>query len=239
MSFDENKFADFIIENNVIGFFDNPVILKSGQKSNWYVNWRTPASDAYLMDKITDFVIEFIKGKGLKPDCILGVPEGATKLGVLSQFKWAKSQPDFSDKSKSYSLPMIRKSPKDHGDPADKYFVGAPVGNVILVEDVTTSGISLFEALDYLLNKGLGIKVIAAISLTDRRSKRYDNQSVADVLKGHGVPFYSLSNAVKLLPKVFAKLQKGKGKDHSGELGILAKAVELELSSNNLEKVKL
>ena len=46
-------------------------------------------------------------------------------------------------------------------------------------------------------------------------------------------------NAVKLLPKVFAKLQKDKGKDHSGELGILAKAVELELSSNNLEKVKL
>ena len=88
MSFDEKKFADFIIENNVIGFFENPVVLKSGQKSNWYVNWRTPTSDAYLMDQITDFVVKFIKDKGLNPDCILGVPEGATKLGVLSQFKW-------------------------------------------------------------------------------------------------------------------------------------------------------
>jgi len=38
MHFDRGAFDDFIIENDVVGFFDKPVTLKSGRISHWYVN---------------------------------------------------------------------------------------------------------------------------------------------------------------------------------------------------------
>jgi orotate phosphoribosyltransferase len=231
-NFDTNKFADFIIENNIIGFFDEPVILKSGQQSNWYVNWRTPTSDVYLINKITDFVLQFVKDLDLNQDCFLGVPEGATKLGVITQFKWASSQPDFlENKNKNkYKLPMGRKSPKSHGAPADKYFVGEPNGRVILLEDVVTTGGSMLEMLDFL--KDANINVIAVVSLTDRKAKLKGDKSIADLVRDRGVKYYSLSSAVSLLPRVYAKSYASKDADNK-----LAQAVEAELAEHNLEQV--
>ena len=84
MSWDKNKFYRFIIDNEVIGFFEKPLKLKSGRLSHWYVNWRTVAEDVYSLDKLTDFIINFVKSQGLNPNCFYGVPEGAKKLGMYT-----------------------------------------------------------------------------------------------------------------------------------------------------------
>ena len=44
------------------------------------------AKDVFLLDKLTDFVVSFTKKLSLEPDCFYGVPEGATKLGILTQY---------------------------------------------------------------------------------------------------------------------------------------------------------
>ena len=41
------------------------------------------------MDQLTDFVLEFAADHQIQPDTFFGVAEGATKLGVLTQFKYA------------------------------------------------------------------------------------------------------------------------------------------------------
>ena len=230
LKFDANKFADFIIENDVIGFFDEPILLKSGQQSNWYVNWRTPTSDVFLMNQITDFVLQFVNNLDLNQDCFLGVPEGATKLGVITQFKWASSQSGFMENKNKYKLPMGRKSPKSHGAPADKYFVGEPSGKVILLEDVVTTGGSMLEFLDSL--KDAGINVVAIVSLSDRKAKLKGDKSISDLVRDRGVKYYSLSSAVSLLPKVYAKSYASKDSDNK-----LSQAVEAELAEHNLEQV--
>jgi orotate phosphoribosyltransferase len=136
--FDQDKFNAFVIEHNVVGFFEEPIKLKSGRQSHWYVNWRTAGSDAYLLDCLTDYVVQFtenlLKNGALesKPSCFYGVPEGATKLGVLTQYKWAKQSPDFS--VGSHILPMGRGKIKEHGVPKDRYFVGQPTGPTIVLE---------------------------------------------------------------------------------------------------------
>ena len=64
---------------------------------------------------------------------------------------------------------MGRAKAKLHGDPADKYYVGAPTGNVVVLEDVVTTGQSLFNALDGLQQLDAAeTKVIGVLSLTDR-----------------------------------------------------------------------
>lgn len=221
--FSQPLFHRFILENKIIGFFEKPITLKSGRLSNWYVNWRTVAEDTFLLDRLTDFVLEFTRKKNLAPHCFYGVPEGATKMGVLCQYKWAKDQPNYEPDR--YPLPMGRGKPKDHGDPKDKFFVGTPSGDTIILEDVTTTGGSLLSTIDAL--QAISVPVIAAIGLTNRNEKRDDGKSVAEAVREKGVEYFAMSNAVELLREMKAEgkateEQWEMAKKYFGEFGVEA-----------------
>jgi orotate phosphoribosyltransferase len=203
--FNQSAFIEFIIENRVVGFFDAPVTLKSGRQSNWYVNWRTVSGDVYLIDRLADFLIDFAVEKGLEPDAFFGVPEGATKLGLLATYKWATSRDDFA--KGRYALPMGRGKPKEHGAPQDKFFLTPPSGKIVVVEDVTTTGGSLIGALDQL--SALDVEVIAAVGLTNRMEFRDDGLSVKDAIAKRGVRYLALSEAADFLPEAYRSLQPG------------------------------
>lgn len=207
--FDQSSFNQFILQEKVIGLFDKPVTLKSGRQSNWYVNWRTVAEDVYRLDILTDFVIKFVddlleqKKLSHPPLCFYGVPEGATKYGILTQFKWAKRSPSFA--AGSHPLAMGRGKPKQHGVPKDKFFVGEPRGLTIVLEDVTTTGASLLTTLDQLSEAG--IEVCAAVGLTNRMERRDDGLSVFEAVGrkssgGKPIPYFQMSTATELLPTV-------------------------------------
>lgn len=201
--FNSKKFSQFIFDNQVIGFFPERITLVSGRHSTWYVNWRGVASDVFLADQLSDYVLAFLQQHSITFDCIYGTPDGSTKVAVLAQYKWAKQQKNYA--AGKYVLPMGRKHPKDHGNPKDKYFVGTPVGNVVAIEDVTNTGGSLLKAVQQL--QEAGITVAAAISLVDRNEVADDRKHVRVSLKEIGVPFYSLAQALDLLP-VLVKEQK-------------------------------
>ncbi len=194
--FDQEAFNKFIIENKVIGFYEEPIKLKSGRLSSWYVNWRKIAEDVYLLDKLSDFVLDFVKDKEIPVDTFYGVPEGATKLGIITQYKYAKSQANFG--KGSYTLAMGRGKPKDHGMARDRYFLGFPRGKVVIIEDVITTGSSLLENVKKLQEAGTDISAI--IVLTDRDEKRDDGKHVSQLLLDMGIPYYPMSNARYLLP---------------------------------------
>jgi orotate phosphoribosyltransferase len=200
MSWETEKdfFYDFIIENNVIGFFNEPLTLKSGRKSYWYVNWRTVAEDVFLLDKVSNFLLSFVESLNLKPDCFFGVPEGATKLGVITQYKWAFA--DKKIKPGKYVLSMGRGKPKDHGELKDKYFLGIPKGKVILIEDTTTTGGSMIKAIDELVANN--VNIIAAIGLTNRNEIRDDGMTVEEAIQKKNVQYYAMSNAIDLMPRL-------------------------------------
>jgi orotate phosphoribosyltransferase len=204
--FSQSEFNSFIEANGVYGFFKEAITLKSGRKSHFYANWRSVVEDAYLTGKLADFVIEFTKANGLTVDTFYGVPEGATKLGVITQFKYASASGNFS--KGSHVLAMGRAQPKDHGAPKDKFFVGIPKGNVIVLEDVTTTGGSLITTLDGL--KEAGINVVGVFSLTNRMEKRDDGKSVKEAIESKGVKFFSMSSALEMLPIMYKKLAPGK-----------------------------
>ncbi|RAP27976.1 hypothetical protein DID78_05595 [Candidatus Marinamargulisbacteria bacterium SCGC AG-343-D04] len=198
MTFDKNAFEKFTIENQVIGIQDSPITLKSGKKSYFYVNWRNITSDVFLLDQCSNFIIDFCKENNVIPDCFYGVPEGASKLGIITQYKWA-----FQDncKKNSHILPMGRSKEKLHGAPQDRYFIGQPQGKVILLEDVTTTGQSMLDTLDKLLE--LKTNVIACIALTNRESM--DDDSVKEKVEKRNINYLSLSTAKPLLKQLIEK----------------------------------
>ncbi len=198
---EKDNFYDFIIENNVVGFFDEPLTLKSGRKSYWYVNWRTVAEDVFLLDRVSNFLLSFVRYLNLKPDCFYGVPEGATKLGIITQYKWAFY--DKKIKPGKYVLSMGRGKPKDHGDLKDRYFLGIPKGKVILVEDTTTTGSSMLKAIDDLVDNK--VNIMAAIGLTNRNEIRDDGNTVEEAIKRKNVQYFAMSNAIDLIPRLNPK----------------------------------
>ncbi|MCJ7649895.1 MAG: hypothetical protein MUP85_14885 [Candidatus Lokiarchaeota archaeon] len=213
---DKSRFLEFIIENEVVGFFNEPIKLKSGRLSSWYVNWRTIAQDAFLIDQLTDFILSFVKFLNLTPDCFYGVPEGATKLGIITQLKWAKEQSNYS--KGTYLLPMGRGKLKEHGDPKDRFFLGEPKGKVIILEDTTTTAGSLINAIKSL--EKLDIDIIASIVLTERNEIRDDGKSVKEILLEENVKFFTLSNALEIIPLLKPnKLQSNEIKDYFKKYG--------------------
>lgn len=184
---------DFVLYNSIIGLStgSDPIKLKSGRLSRHYANWRTPASDVFLVDQATDFILMGMEDRGFGPECIHGVPEGATKTGLIAQYKrddgssvYRKpgsmlsraaledvacsvvektksirptcfvshpadsvlkelsliTQYESGRASKNYGkgshpLVMVREKPKSHGKPEDRYFLGVPRGDVVLMID--------------------------------------------------------------------------------------------------------
>ena len=200
MVFNQEIFNEFIIRSGVIGFFEKPIKLKSERMSNYYVNWRTVLESVRLTDITSRFVIDFTESLGLEPFCFYGVPEGATKIGIITQYKHGIN-------SDCDILPMGRGKPKDHGDPKDKYFLGLPKGKTILLEDVTTTGKSLIDEIEKLQNEN--VDIIVAFGLTNRNEKRDDGTTVKQAIGNYNIPYFAMSNAFELLPLAYQRQKPG------------------------------
>ena len=209
--FNQHAFNRFVIDNSVVGFFEKPVVLKSGRTSNWYVNWRKVSNDVFLLEQLAQQVNAFLtdlvdQGKISAPECIYGVPEGATKLGILVQYLSARTAPGYG--KGSHVLAMGRGNPKQHGAPEDRFFVGMPRGGTVVLEDVTTTGGSLLTTIDA-LNEA-GVEVLGAVGLTNRMERRDDGASVLEAIGakrsgGRSIPYFHMSSACDLLPEICRK----------------------------------
>ena len=203
MDFDSQKFNEFILENGVIGFFEEPITLVGGRLTNHYVNWRNVAKDTFLLEQSAEHLLAFVEQLGLKPKCFVGAPEGATKLAVLTQYKWAKAQPDYGPCA--YPIAMARAKPKEHGQAKDKFFVGVPESPTIVIEDTTTTAGTLIRTIESV--RAAGVEVIAAIVLVNRNEVRDDGLSAKEAVEALGVPYHALANFKELLPFLYERLQ--------------------------------
>jgi len=224
--FDQAAFNRFIMEHNVYGFFDRAVTLKSGRTSHFYANWRAVVEDVFLTERLAAFVLDFVADQQLAVDTFYGVPEGATKLGIIAQLTWAKRQDNYGPGS--HCLVMGRAKPKEHGLPRDRYFVGQPRGKVVVLEDVTTTGGSLLVTVEQL--RDAEIEISAAISLTNRMEKRDDGQSVEELFRKKGLAYLSMSSALDILPQVYQRLNPGEK---------IGRAIEEEFARYGVSPLKL
>lgn len=149
----------FAKDHNAIIYSDKEFHLKSGKTSHWYFNWRPITNRVDLLDQLTNHLIEVIEKSGINPFSIVGVPHGATKLGLITQYKWALREDSLSPYVSMY------RPPKKHGD---LRYTDTIVGDTIVIEDVITTGGSVLE----FLHKIKDANVVGVICLTDRGSPK-------------------------------------------------------------------
>ncbi len=194
-----NLIKKFIIENEIIEIKKTSFTLKSGRSSYFYVNWRHAMNSVEKIRKIVMLMYDkFWLSSNIftheEIDTIYGVPEAGTKLALAMSFELVRLH-----RSDDMNLSMGRGKPKEgHGDPADMHFLGEPRGNVIVIEDVVTTGTSMMNEVKKI--SGLpDIKSINCIVLTDRGNIKYNRDHV-----------HTLIDIQEILPDI-VELQKPSG----------------------------
>lgn len=224
--FDSAEFNRFIADWGVYGFFEKPITLKSGRQSHYYANWRKVVSDVWAKEKLAEFILSYAIASMMDVDTFYGVPDGATPVALEAQSMLAHVSPNYGPGS--HASAMGRAVPKDHGDPENKYFVTPPRDKIALIEDVTTTGGSTLNTIDFLLESGKDVRWV--ISLTNRMEIRDDGLTAKEAIEQKGIEYHAMSNSLELIPVVYKELNPA---DH------IARAIEKEFEEHGIAPLKL
>lgn len=154
---------------------DGPFTLSSGAVADWYIDARQTTFDGWGAILVGEVMLAEIDDR---VTAVGGMTMGADPIAVATAMSAARARRPLQAFS-------IRKQAKDHG--TGGRLVG-PVGAgdvAVVVEDTTTTGATLAEAIAVLADEG--IEVAEAVVLVDR-----SDGAAATRLAALGVPFRSL-----------------------------------------------
>jgi len=181
------KTAELLLQINAIKLNPrNPFTWASGWNSPIYCDNRITLSFPAVRNYIRDEFSKNIEKQYGKPDVIAGVATGAIGIGILV--------------AESLGLPFVyvRPEPKKHGrlNQVEGYLQKGQ--NVIVVEDLISTGNSSLLAVEALKEAGANVKGMAAIF-------SYGFEIASENFKNANVDLYTLSNYENLLPLAVAK----------------------------------
>lgn len=140
-------------------FFKERITLSSGKMSDFYIDARRVTLSAEGVYYCAKVILEMVQE--IKVDAIGGPTLGADPmLGAVGVLSFQSNQP--------INTFIIRKAPKPYGK--QQQIEGpllTPEMNIVLIDDVATTGKSFVESLEVL--KKMGLKVNQAICIVDRQ----------------------------------------------------------------------
>lgn len=154
---------------------DGPFTLRSGLVSSWYLDARQTTFSGEGARVVGAAVLEQI-GDGV--DAVGGMTMGADPIAVATAIAAANTGRTL----RSFS---VRKEAKDHGTGGRLVGPVASGDSVVVLEDTTTTGSALVEAIDALAQAG--VRIVGAIALVDR-----SGSMARERVEGRGIPYVAL-----------------------------------------------
>ncbi|SFA85517.1 orotate phosphoribosyltransferase [Flavobacterium swingsii] len=182
-----SKTAELLLQINAIKLnSENPFTWASGWKSPIYCDNRVILSFPAIRNYIRDEFSKNIEKQFGKPDVIAGVATGAIGIGILV--------------AQELGVPFVyvRPEAKKHGRLNQVEGFLQKGQNVIVVEDLISTGNSSLLAVEALRNEGANVKGMAAVF-------SYGFQVANDNFANAKVDLYTLSNYESLLELAVAK----------------------------------
>lgn len=175
------KTAELLLQINAIKLNpENPFTWASGWKSPIYCDNRLILSFPIIRNYVRDEFAKNIEKQFGKPDVIAGVATGAIGIGILV--------------AESLGVPFVyvRPEAKKHGRQNQVEGFLQKGQNVVVVEDLISTGNSSLMAVEALRNEGANIKGMAAIFT-------YGFGVAEENFKNANIDLYTLSNYENLL----------------------------------------
>jgi len=175
------KTAELLLQINAIKLNpENPFTWASGWKSPIYCDNRLILSFPSIRNYVRDEFAKNIEKQFGKPDVIAGVATGAIGIGILV--------------AESLGLPFVyvRPEAKKHGRQNQVEGFLQKGQNVVVVEDLISTGNSSLMAVEALRNEGANIKGMAAIFT-------YGFPVAEENFKNANIDLFTLSNYENLL----------------------------------------
>ncbi len=136
-------------------------VLASGARSSFYLDCRTVTTHAEGQALVGRLALARLGAAGLAPDAVGGLTMGADPIAyAVAHASWLAGT--------AVHAFSVRKQPKPHGTGRRVEGCFAAGNQVVVVEDVITSGGSALEACDAVRAEGGG--VVAVLALVDRRA---------------------------------------------------------------------
>ena len=140
--------------------FRGEVTLSSGKKSDYYLDCRLTTLDPEGSVLVAHSILELLAAKNIRAGAIGGMSIGADPVvSSVVALSHLEGRPLHGF--------LVRKEKKEHG--RQKRIEGLEAGavrEVVIVDDVCTTGKSTFEAIEAAESEGM--KVVAVISVVDR-----------------------------------------------------------------------
>jgi orotate phosphoribosyltransferase len=181
------KTAELLLQINAIKLNPrNPFTWASGWNSPIYCDNRVTLSFPAVRNYIRDEFSKNIEKQFGKPDVIAGVATGAIGIGILV--------------AESLGLPFVyvRPEPKKHGRLNQVEGFLQKGQNVVVIEDLISTGNSSLMAVEALKEAGANVKGMAAIF-------SYGFEIATENFKNANIDLYTLSNYENLLPLAVSK----------------------------------
>lgn len=154
---------------------DGPFTLRSGEVSNWYIDARQTTFSGAGSRLVGEAVLEEVPPE---VDAVGGMTMGADPIAIATAMVAAEAGAGLV----SFS---IRKEPKEHGTGGRLVGPIAAGSRVVVLEDTTTTGSALVEAIGVL--RDADVDVVKAVALVDR-----SDGAAADRVEALGIPYVAI-----------------------------------------------
>lgn len=162
------------------------ILLASGRESDYYIDMRPTTVHPAGATCVGELIVDALDG--LSVDFVGGLEMGAVPIATAAAIASHR-------RGRDIGAFFVRKKPKDHG--AKKLVEGLPKGetlrgkNVVVVEDVTTTGGSALQAVAALREEGANIVLV--LTIVDRLEGAKEN------FEAEGLKFSALYTADEFL----------------------------------------
>jgi orotate phosphoribosyltransferase len=162
------------------------ILLASGRESDYYIDMRPTTVHPAGATCVGELIVDALEG--LAVDFVGGLEMGAVPIATAAAIASHR-------RGRDIGAFFVRKKPKDHG--ARKLVEGLPKGetlrggNVVVVEDVTTTGGSALQAVAALREEGANIVLV--LTIVDRL------EGAQETFAAEKLPFRALYTADEFL----------------------------------------
>src|SRR5690348_16088270 len=151
------------------------ILLASGRESDYYIDMRPTTVHPAGATCVGELILDALEG--LAVDFVGGLEMGAVPIATATAIASHR-------RGRAIGAFFVRKKPKDHG--AKKLVEGLPKGetlrgkNVVVVEDVTTTGGSALQAVAALREEGANIvEVLTIVDRLEGAKETFDTEKLA------------------------------------------------------------